>query len=70
MYFKHHIRTDGNTRNLSFKNYTSQVTLMCTEHDLYWQVIRFTDSPTAPVYPDKTPLHVTNGDDYMFKGNK
>lgn len=71
MYFKHHIKTNGNTHKFSFKNYISQIALMCTEHNLYRQIIRFTDSLRAPVHPDKIPLHVTSGDGYTcLKGNK
>lgn len=44
---------------------------MCTKHDHYWQVIRFTDSSRAPIHPDKTLLHITIGDGYLcLKGNK
>lgn len=71
MSFKYHIRTDENTCKFSFKNSISQIALMGTEHDLYWQVTRFVESLRAPVHPEKTPLHAANGDAYTgLKGNK
>lgn len=58
------MRTVKNTPKFNFKHYISQIALICTEHDLYSQVITFTDSSRTPIRPDMTPLHVTNDDCY------